>query len=246
MCGTEQVVHGVLFIMSFLCVWAKRSNKMKELLDLKSSKVLMNLQRFAEGNDGTDGEESADEPDGPITFDNQSDFDSATDKRIAKALETAKVAWQEDANQQIEQAKTEGEKLAKMTADKKAEYEREKRDKEITDREARINERELKATAYEQLASKGLPKELISTLNFSNAESCEASITAVETSFSAAVQRAVEGRLNKSVDKPLGGGAGVSGTNNPFKDGSINLTEQGRLLRDDPEQAKKLMDLAQL
>lgn len=214
---------------------------MKELLELKSN-ILMNLQRFAEGDEGT---EPAGEPDIPITFANQSDFDSATDKRISKALETAKVSWQEEANQRIEQAKTEGEKLAKMTADKKAEYERDQRDKEISTREAKINERELRASAYEQLASKGLPKDLISTLNFTDAASCEASIMAVETSFSDAVQQAVDERLKKSVDKPLGGATDKS-SNNPFKAGSINLTEQGRLLRDEPEQAKKLRDLAQL
>lgn len=54
---------------------------------------------------------------------NQSEFD----KKIAKALETAKGKWESDAQQRIKDAKTEAEKLAKMNADQNAEYERQKR-----------------------------------------------------------------------------------------------------------------------
>jgi len=37
-----------------------------------------------------------------------------------------------------------------------------------------------------------------------------------------------------------GNGGGSGGDKNPFKPGSINLTEQGRLLRSDPTRARQL------
>lgn len=39
---------------------------------------------------------------------------------------------------------------------------------------------------------------------------------------------------------PAGGGAGPAGNNNPWKKETYNLTEQGKLLRSDPVQAKQL------
>lgn len=173
----------------------------------------MKLQFFAEG-DGTgtgDGngegtgegggegtKTGTDDGTGASSFDdllkdpkNQSEFD----KKIAKALETAKGKWEAEATKKIEDAKTEAEKLAKMNADQKAEYERQKSLEELAKREKDINTRELKAQAYETLAEKGLPKDLANILNYESAETCNQSIEAVEKSFQEAVEKAVNERL---------------------------------------------------
>ena len=112
------------------------------------------------------------------------DYQAEFDRRVSKALQTA-----------ITEAVTEAEKLAKMKSDEKAKYEQDKRTKELDKREKDITTRELKAQAYETLAEKNLPKELIDTLNFSDAETCNASIEAVEKAFQNAVKKAVEERL---------------------------------------------------
>lgn len=57
-------------------------------------------------------------------------------------------------------ARTEAEKLAKMNAEQKAQYEREKKDQELAKREVELTARELKVTAKETLGSKGLPTSL--------------------------------------------------------------------------------------
>lgn len=44
--------------------------------------------------------------------------------------------------------------------------------------------------------------------------------------------------------EPGGGPAGDEYKDNPFKDGSINLTKQGQLIRNDPDKAKKLINAA--
>ena len=103
---------------------------------------------------------------------------------------------QAEINTKVQEAVTEAERLAKMNAEQKAQYEREKKEKEIADREAAITKRELMATAKEQLAEKGLPVSLAAVLNYSNAEECSASIEAVGKAFQEAVEKAVNDRLS--------------------------------------------------
>jgi hypothetical protein len=114
----------------------------------------------------------------------------------------------------LEDAKTEAEKLAKMNADEKAKFEEQKRIAALEKREREITTRELKAQAYETLASKNLPKELIDTLVFTDADQCNKSIEAVEKAFQTAVEKAVNEKL-KGKEIPKGGSG--SSEENPFK-----------------------------
>lgn len=176
-------------------------------------KIPMNLQFFAEGGEGGDGASSGAGGGGasgdgastggeggatPPSFDdflkdpkNQAEFD----RRVAKALDTNRTKMQADIEAKMAEARTEAEKMAKMNAEQKAQYEREKQAKELADREAAITRRELTATAKEQLAEKGLPMSLAAVLNYASAEECAASIDAVGKAFQEAVEKAVNDRL---------------------------------------------------
>ena len=123
------------------------------------------------------------------------DYQSEFDRRIAKALNTAQAKWEANQQDKINEALTEAEKLRNMKAEEKAKYEENKRIKALEAREKEITTRELKAQAYETLAEKNLPKELISTLNFESADTCNASIEAVEKAFQSAVEKAINDRL---------------------------------------------------
>lgn len=122
-------------------------------------------------------------------------YQSEFDKRVAKALETQKSKLSTEVQQKIENARTEAEKLAKMNAEQKAQYEKEKKEKELAEREATLTKRELAATAKETLASKGLPLSLADVLNYNSAEDCNKSIEAVETAFREAVAAGVDEKL---------------------------------------------------
>lgn len=150
----------------------------------------------AQGNEG--GEKSFDD----VLKDKK--YQSEFDKRVAKALETAKGKWETDYQAKIEEAKTEAEKLAKMNADQKAEYEAKKKLDDLAKREKDITTRELRATAFETLAEKNLPKELVDILNYSDAEQCNKSIEAVEKAFQSAVEKAVNDKL-RGGNPPKGG-----------------------------------------
>ena len=121
----------------------------------------------------------------------QSEFDKMTSKSQETAIANARAKWEADAKAKADEAA----KLAAMDAEKKAAYERQKLEKELADREAAVTRRELKAEARSQLAEKGLPTELADILDYSNAESCKASMDAAETAFKKSVENAVNERL---------------------------------------------------
>ena len=169
------------------------------------------------GADGSNGDGAGGGTEGDKSFDDvlkDKKYQSEFDKRVSKALETAKSKWETDYQAKIEEAKTEAQKLAKMNSDQKAEYERQKSLDELTKREKDITTRELKAQAYETLAEKGLPKELVDILNYSDAETCSKSIESVEKAFQLAVEKAVNEKL-RGGNLPKGGQGNISsGTSN--------------------------------
>ncbi len=118
-----------------------------------------------------------------------------TQKDVDKLIQDRLAREQSKWEKRVKEERTEAEKLAKMNAEQKAKYAEEKRIAELEKREKEITTRELRAQAYETLAEKNLPKELIGTLNFESAETCNASIEAVEKSFQSAVEKAVNEKL---------------------------------------------------
>ena len=188
-------------------------------------KVPMNLQLFAEGGDGAgadggngggSGEDAGGEGgaggDTPPSFDdflktggNQAEFDRRVQKAVNTAVTKAQEKWQALADNKLSEA----EKLAKMTKEEKAQYMQQKREKELTDREAAITRKELMAEAKNTLASDGLPQELAEVLDYSDADTCKKSMEKVKDVFQRAVETAVEEKLKggKPPKKAPGGDA---------------------------------------
>ena len=144
-------------------------------------------------------------------------YQAEFDKRVAKALETARGKWETDYQAKIEEAKTEAEKLAKMNADQKSKYAEEKRIAELEKREKDITTRELRATAKETLAEKNLPKELMDILNYTDAEACNKSIEAVEKAFQAAVESAINEKLRGKQTPNKGGQANTEAITRKYR-----------------------------
>lgn len=188
-------------------------------------KLPMNLQLFAEGGDGAGadggngggsgegaGGEGGAGGDTPPSFDdflktggNQAEFDRRVQKAVNTAVTKAQEKWQALADDKLSEA----EKLAKMTKEEKAQYMQQKREKELTDREAAITRKELMAEAKNTLASDGLPQELAEVLDYSDADTCKKSMEKVKEVFQRAVETAVEEKLKggKPPKKAPGGDA---------------------------------------
>ena len=188
-------------------------------------KVPMNLQLFAEGGDGAGadggngggsgegaGGEGGAGGDTPPSFEdflktggNQAEFDRRVQKAVNTAVTKAQEKWQALADDKLSEA----EKLAKMTKEEKAQYMQQKKEKELTDREAAITRKELMAEAKNTLASDGLPQELAEVLDYSDADTCKKSMEKVKEVFQRAVETAVEEKLKggKPPKKAPGGDA---------------------------------------
>ena len=165
----------------------------------KSTLIHLPLQYFAEPGTSADVIEGASSEDGgnppaQPTFDEMlkdKAYQAEFDRRMSKAIDTAKAKWDKEAEEKADEAA----KLAKMTADEKAKHESEKREKALADREAAVAKRELTAEAISQLTEKGLPAELAKCLDYTSAESCEASFGAVVSAFNTAVEKQVNDKL---------------------------------------------------
>ena len=155
----------------------------------------MNLKYFNEnGNGAENGNDN-----GEVTFDDMlkgnTDYQSEFDRRISKALETARGKMQAEMESKIEEAKNEATKLAKMNAEEKAKHEAEKRENALTEREKAVAKRELMIEARDMLKEKNLPAELADILNYASADECKKSIESVEKAFTAAVEKSVNEKL---------------------------------------------------
>lgn len=171
--------------------------------------LFLNLQRFAEGEQGGEGDatdeqqslEGAEQKTEPFkTFETESEMDSFFDKKLSKALETAKSNWQKE---QEEQAKTAKERK-NMTEEQKREYDFKQREQALSDREAEITKRENKSRLANQLIQDGLPAGLVDVFGdvLTDEDTMNASYQKVSEVFRSALHDAVEARLAQGARTP--------------------------------------------
>ena len=128
-------------------------------------------------------------------------YQSEFDKKVAKALETARTKWEQDA----EVKRTEAEKLAKMDADEKHKYELEKATKEREDALAKLNAYELKEEAIKIASEKELPISLLNVIDYrkENAESIKTKIDEIEVVYKQAIQSGINDRMKEKTPKTV-------------------------------------------
>ena len=164
-------------------------------------KMKMRLQFFADPGGNGGGPEGGDDNGArtePVSFDdflaeegNQAEFDRRVQKAVNTAVTNAQEKWQALADDKLSEA----EKLAKMTKDEQKTYMQNKRDKELSDREAAVTRSELMAEAKNSLSDEGLPVELAEGLSYTDADACKKSMETVKKAFQTAVEKAVDEKL---------------------------------------------------
>lgn len=125
----------------------------------------------------------------------EKEFRSELDRRISRALETARGKWAQDTERRIQKAREEGERIARMNDEERMEHDFAQREADLNAREMQIYLRELRAGAVQQLLQRGLPEELSGAINYASEESVQESMNAVENAFRSAVQAGIEQRL---------------------------------------------------
>jgi flagellar biosynthesis GTPase FlhF len=223
---------GLFFCLSLGLIGIGENRMKRNLL------VPLNLQFFAEDEpEGKEPDKSVEPTPG------NPEFDAAVSKAVEKALENNDKKWASRIEQATAEAKSEAEKMAKMNEEQKAEYERKQLEENFAKREAELTRRELRAQSATQLAQDGLPTDLVDVLDYSNADNCQASYLKIKDVFQKSVEKAVNQKLVQSVDNPLGSSDKPTVTN-PWAKDTYNLTEQGKIMMEDPEKAKILMEQA--
>lgn len=148
----------------------------------------------AGADNGNGADDGAGENDGKQTFDDllkDTDYQKEFDRRVQKALNTAKEKWDAAFDDKLSEA----EKLSKMTKEQKAQYEQTKKLKELEDREAAVTRKELMAEAKNTLSEKNIPVALAELLNYSDAKECSKSIEMLTDAFQKAVEAAVQDKI---------------------------------------------------
>ena len=128
-----------------------------------------------------------------------------TRAEIGKMLAAERAKWEDEQAEIIErakeQAKSEGERLAKMTKDERAKEEEAKRIQAIEERERAIAEREMKMATMTLLAEEGLPQEFLGHVLAPTAEEVKAKISDLRNVFDKEVEKRVNERLVQSTPR---------------------------------------------
>lgn len=127
------------------------------------------------------------------------EFQSEFDRRVSRALETARSKWAREMEQKVQQARLDGEERARMSGEERMALDLAEREARLEEREREIAVRELKAETMRILQERGLPMELADVIDHSDAEAAENSLNAVETAFRNAVRSGVEERMRGNV-----------------------------------------------
>lgn len=134
-------------------------------------------------------------------------YQSEFDKRVAKALESAKTKWDAEEKARAEEA----EKVAKMKAEEKAEYERKKAEKLLADREAAVTKRELKAGAIDILVERELPVEIAELLDYSDVNARDTTLEKTVEAVNKIAEKIAISRQRGAVPK-----SGTPNTGKPY------------------------------
>ena len=124
-----------------------------------------------------------------------------TRSEVGKMLAAERSKWEAEQATALEQAKSEGERLAKLTKDERAKEEEAKRIADLEKREQDIAEREMKLATQSLLADEGLPQEFLDHVLAPTAEEVKAKITALRNVFDSEVEKRVNERLVQSAPR---------------------------------------------
>lgn len=122
-------------------------------------------------------------------------------KAVAAEIAKARASWEAEQVEALELAKSEGERLAKLTKDERAKEEEAKRIKAIEERERAIAEREMKMATMALLVEEGLPQEFLGHVLAPTAEEVKAKISDLRNVFDKEVEKRVNERLVQSAPR---------------------------------------------
>ena len=126
------------------------------------------------------------------------------EERIRQAVEAARAEWRKAEEERIALVKAEAEKNALLSPAEKAVRAEQEKAEELARREQDVTRREMRLSFMEKLAQRHLPMALLDALCYDDPEKCEESLNRVENAFRAAVQQAVNSRMQGKTPENCG------------------------------------------
>lgn len=124
-------------------------------------------------------------------------YQAEFDKRIAKAIETSKTKWDEEA----EAKRKELEEEAKLSAEEKTRKEIEKLTKENETYKANEAKRAMKDSSLEYIKTKGYSSaiaDLVDLSSFKDEEEMHTKLDSINTTYSNTISKAIDDKLKEN------------------------------------------------
>ena len=160
---------------------------------LNDTKKRMNLQLFAEPEEAPDPPvESPPEPPKTFTEDEvKAQVQAEADRRVSKALETAKLKWAEEEQAKVKQA----EELAKLSEKERLAKELEIQRNEFEQEKSKFQRERLTLQTEKDLISKDMPAEFAQFVVADTAEQTLININTLRASWQAALEKAIDDKV---------------------------------------------------
>ena len=138
--------------------------------------------------------------------------------------------------EQIEKERKEAEELAKLSEKEKADRLFAQQREEFEKQKAEFEKAKLELEATKILDERKVPARFVKYVVADTAENTMANIESFEKEWKEAIQSEIESRLKGKT--PQKGDS--TGTYNPWSKETFNLTEQGKIMQDNPALAQQL------
>lgn len=218
---------------------------MKEYL---KSKLAMNLQYFAEPEEESEeleGAESSDDQSDDeaeqIVFNSQEELDKLIAGRVSKERKNLQKQFDENLDEKISAALKKEKDLSKLSKEDREKVELSEKEKKLVEKEKSIALKEQRYQAIDELQERNLPKSFADVLVHEDAQKTLDNIKMFEEQWNAEMESKVEERVSDALKGKAPIRKGSTGNMvNPFAKDTFNLTEQGKLLKENPELYKTL------
>ena len=212
-----------------LCANEKQIFLKVRMNNMDENKFVFDLQRFANGGDGSAGNDAAgaegaaggdNKPNSDPSENKSDDTQAKIDAAVAAHLAEAKAKWEKDYQKKAAAEQKEKERLSKLSEDERKAAELENSRKELEAKEAELKKKELKLEMVKVLAERSIPVQFMDYLIDADSESTLSRITTFEKEFKKAVEDGVNEKLKGKA--PAAGGTRTNtdgaGVNNGFFD----------------------------
>ncbi|MFC2314328.1 MAG: DUF4355 domain-containing protein [Selenomonas massiliensis] len=205
---------------------------------MEDNKFIFDIQCFADGGDGSAGNDDAD-PEGATGGGDKSkndtpeskpeDTQAKIDAAVAAHLAEAKAKWEKEYQKKAAAEQKEKERLSKLSEDERRAAELENSRKELEVKEAELKKKELRLEMVKVLADRKIPVQFMDYLIDADSESTLARITTFEKEFKKAVEDGVNERLKGKA--PASGGTRTGDSGAGVKNGFLDAIHKNQVKR---------------